>query len=100
MGQPDEKPGWLKFGFPLHYNSDVLEAMYALALAGTPVSEPVRRPLGVIREQATSEGKWLMASSLNGKMRADVEEKGHPSKSLTYRGWYVLQHFGVAEALR
>jgi len=100
LGQLDEKPGWLKFGFPLHYNSDVLEAMYVLALVDTPVSEPLQRPLAVICRQMTSDGKWLMASSLNGKMRADVEQKGRPSKWLTYRGWHVLQHFGAAGASR
>jgi hypothetical protein len=78
----------------------VLEAMYALALANTPVSEPLQRALDIICRQMTPDGKWIMASSLNGKMRADVEQKGRPSKWLTYRGWYVLRHFGVAEASR
>lgn len=93
LGRPDEKPGWLKFGFPLHYNSDLLEAVHALALHGTPYSEPLEKPLGIIREKMTPDGKWVMASSLNGKMRADVEKKGCPSKWLTFRAWHVLQHF-------
>jgi hypothetical protein len=34
-----DKPGWLRFGFPLSYNSDALEALLALAAIGEP-----RRP--------------------------------------------------------
>ncbi len=93
LGELSEKPGWLKFGFPLHYNSDLLEAMYALALCDTPVSDPLLRPLNIIRKKMTPDGKWVMENSLNGKMRADVEQVRKPSKWLTYRAWYVLRHF-------
>ncbi|RPI26584.1 MAG: hypothetical protein EHM61_11340 [Acidobacteria bacterium] len=92
-GQPDEKAGWLKFGFPLHYNSDLLEAMYALALCGTPMSDRLLRALQIVREKMTNDGRWILENTLNGKMRADVEKRGKPSKWLTYRARYVLQHF-------
>jgi hypothetical protein len=97
-GTPKPKPGWLKFGFPLHYNSDVLEAMYALAEVDTPMSPALDKPLQVIKEKMTPDGKWIMESSLNGKMLADVEEKGKPSKWLTYFALRVLAHFGGARS--
>lgn len=95
-GPGDQKPkqGWLKFGFPLHYNSDVLEAMYALAESGAPMSAALDRPLNVIESKMTVEGKWLMENSLNGKMWVDVETLGKPSKWLTYYALRVLGHFG------
>ncbi len=93
IGTRRPKPGWLRFGFPLHYNSDILEAMYALALLGTPMSPKLKKPLKVIKEKMTFDGKWIMQNSLNGKMLADVEEKGKPSKWLTYFAYYVLNHF-------
>ncbi len=93
-GDPKPKPGWLKFGFPLHYNSDILETLYAFAALGTPRSAVLERPLRVVEEKMTSEGKWVMESSLNGKMWADVERKGEPSKWLTYFALRVLAHFG------
>ncbi len=37
-----DKPGWLKFGFPLSYNSDALEALAALAAVGEPRRARVR----------------------------------------------------------
>jgi hypothetical protein len=92
-GDPKPKQGWLKFGFPLHYNSDVLEAMYALAESGTPMSAALERPLKVIESKMTSEGKWAMENSLNGKMWVDVETLGKPSKWLTYYALRVLGHF-------
>jgi hypothetical protein len=95
-GDPKPKSGWLKFGFPLHYNSDVLEAMYALAESGTPMSAALEKPLRVIESKRTPEGKWVLENSLNGKMWADVEAKGKPSKWLTYYALRVLTHFGRA----
>jgi hypothetical protein len=94
LGDPKPKQGWLKFGFPLHYNSDVLEAMYALAESGTPMSAALERPLQVIESKMTPEGKWVMENSLNGKMWVDVETQGKPSKWLTYFALRVLSHFG------
>jgi hypothetical protein len=93
IGERRPKQGWLRFGFPLHYNSDILEATYALAALGIPMSPKLKKPLKVIQDKRTSDGKWIMQNSLNGKMLADVEEKGKPSKWLTYFACYVLNHF-------
>jgi hypothetical protein len=93
LGDRQPKRGWLKFGFPLHYNSDILEAMYALATLRTPMTPKLNGPLQIINEKRTSEGKWIMDNSLNGKMLVDVEEKGKPSKWLTYFAIYVLDQF-------
>jgi hypothetical protein len=95
-GDPKPKQGWLKFGFPLHYNSDVLEAAYALAESGTPMSAALERPLRLIESKMTPEGQWVMENSLNGKMWVDVETLGKPSKWLTYYALRVLSHFGRA----
>lgn len=93
IGDLRPKQGWLKFGFPLHYNSDIMEAMYSLALLGVPMSPRLKRPLQAVRQKMTKEGTWILENSLNGKMLADVEEKGKPSKWLTCFGYQVLQHF-------
>lgn len=99
LGEPSEKPGWLKFGFPLHYNSDLLEALYALALCGVAPENSLEKPLEILREKMTPDGRWRLANSLNGKMRADVESVGKPSKWLTYRAWCALTHFQDAAVL-
>jgi hypothetical protein len=94
-GGREPKAGWLKFGFPLSYNSDVLEALCALALAGTPADARLSKALEAVEAKRTGKGVWLMENSLNGKMRSDVEAKGKPSKWLTFLALRVLRHFGA-----
>lgn len=87
-----EKPGWLRFGYPLSYNSDALESMDALASLGEPLHAEYEPALDAIRD-AGATGRWHIRNSLNGKMLADVEAKGEPSKWLTLRALKVLAHF-------
>jgi len=94
VGKATEKPGWLKFGFPLHYNSDLLEGLYALALCDVRFDKSLEKPLEILRQKMTPDGRWRLENSLNGKMRADVERVGKPSKWITYRACCVLKHFG------
>jgi len=91
LGEREAKAGWLKFGFPLHYNSDALEAMYALAQLGAPYSPRLEKALLAIERKRSPDGRWTLENSLNGKMLVDVEAKGEPSKWLTFLGRYVLQ---------
>jgi len=93
-GKRDKKKGWYRFGFPLHYNSDILEAMVALARLGVPMQPQLEKALRAIKDKMTPDGMWILENDLlNGKMWADVEEKGKPSKWLTYFALYVLKHF-------
>jgi len=93
LGGRVPKTGWTRFGFPLNYNSDILEAMFALATAGAPMSEALEDPLQVIRDKQTDGGVWRMEKSLNGQMWADVEVVGEPSKWITLYALIVLDHF-------
>jgi hypothetical protein len=93
MGELQPKASWIRFGFPLNYNSDILEAMVALATAGTPMSEALEKPLQVIRDKRTADGVWCLVKSLNGQMWVDVEVKGQPSKWITLFALLVLDHF-------
>jgi hypothetical protein len=93
LGKRVPKRGWTKFGFPLNYNSDVLEAMFALATVDAPASKVLEAPLQVIRDKRTAGGVWNLDKSFNGKMWADVEVKGQPSKWITLFASIVLDHF-------
>lgn len=89
-----DKPGWLRFGFPLSYNSDALEALIALAAVGEPARPEYAPALEVVKAAADREMRWTMRNSLNGKMLSDVEHKGEPSRWLTLRALTVWKHFG------
>jgi len=97
-GELGPKRGWLRFGFPLHYNSDILEALAALAHADVPYDARLDRALEVVLDRRTSDGRWLLDRSMNGKTLVDIETPRAPSKWLTFRALHVLKHFGVDDA--
>lgn len=91
------KTGWLRFGFPHSYNSDLLEAMLALADADVAHDPVMDDALDHIETKRQEDGRWKMETSLNGKMLADVERRGAPSKWVTLQAMTVLRHFGRIE---
>lgn len=91
------KAGWLKFGYPLHYNSDILEAMRSLADAGIKYDERMDDALDVIEKSRLADGRWKLAFSLNGKMWIDIEKRGQPSKWVTYHALRALKRYGRLE---
>lgn len=91
-----DKPGWLRFGYPLSYNSDVLESLAALAAVGEYRRPEYELALDVVRAAADPRMRWTMRNSLNGKMIADVEKKGQASKWLTLRALEVLRRYGAS----
>ncbi|MCZ6597646.1 MAG: hypothetical protein O7B99_08415 [Planctomycetota bacterium] len=94
LGERKEKQGWRRFGFPLHYNSDNLEALRALVQAKTPKRSPgVEFALERVLERRGSDGRWKMEHSWNGKMIANVETKGRPSRWITFYALHVLRWF-------
>ncbi len=82
---------WLQFGFPSFYESDLLEALDALAEAGYAQDPAFGRLLPLMLEQQDGEGRWALANSFNGLMHANVEAKGLPSRWLTLRALRVLK---------
>jgi hypothetical protein len=91
------KAGWLKFGYPLHYNSDILEAMRSLADAGVKYDSRMDDALDVIESNMVPSGRWKLAFSLNGKMWVDIEKRGRLSKWVTYHALRVLKTYGRLE---
>lgn len=85
-----EKPGWLKLGYPLSYNSDALEALAALAAAGVPSQADDAAAIALVEQAADAASRWVLRNSFNGKWLANVERKGRPSKWLTLRALLVL----------
>ena len=93
----EPKPGWLHFQFPSHYNTDLLEAMLALAEAEVDHHPAMDEALDKIEEKRLPDGRWALDKSLNGKMLSRVEARGRPSKWVTLRALRVLTRFGRME---
>jgi len=85
---------WFKFGFPLSYWSDVLEVTAVLVDLGYGHDPRLTPALRLILGKQDERGRWSLENALNGKMWADVEQKGRPSKWVTLRALRVLKGEG------
>ncbi len=91
-----EKPGWLRFGFPLGYNPDLLEVVLLLGEAGEKRDELIDSTLQLILDQRDEEsGMWSAGRSLNGKLWADLEAGTGPSAWITCRALLAFKRFGL-----
>ena len=86
------KPGWLKFRFHLNYNSDILDAMRALASLGISSKPEMKEALEIIKEKAI-QGKWVSEKQYKSPMYAQIEEYQKESKWITLHALTVLKHF-------
>lgn len=87
------KPGWLKFGFPLMYQTDALELLAIFSDLGI-VDERLREAISLARHKRLDDGSWKLESSFNGKMLVQIEKKGSPSKWVTLRAYDALRYYG------
>ena len=91
-GKPSES--WFRFGYPLGYVTDVLQNLEALTLLGYGHDRRLGNALDLLVSKRDGDGRWLMKYSYNGKMWADVETPGQPSKWVTLRALRVLKRAG------
>jgi len=82
---------WFKFGYPLSYTSDILEALETLAGLGHARDPRLANAVEFTLSKQDGQGRWKLEHTLNGKMWADIEQKGKPSKWVTLRALRVLK---------
>lgn len=91
-GTRKEKAGWKRFGFPLFYNSDILEVLDTFTRLG--IKDPrMDESINIVLEAQQPDGKWLLKHTFNGKFWHDIEKKGKPSKWITLRALRVLRSY-------
>jgi hypothetical protein len=86
------KPGWLRFGFPLMYQTDVLEILGILTRLGCR-DERMQEAIDVVVSKQDSSGRWKLADNFNGRFQVDIEAKGQPSKWITLNALRVLKGY-------
>jgi hypothetical protein len=88
-----EESRWLKFGFPWYFQSDLLDALEALAACGY-AGDP---RFGALAEQVVAkrqeDGRWLKEAGSTG---VRLERKGQPSKWITLKALTVLKQMEEA----
>jgi hypothetical protein len=84
------KPGWLRLGFPLMYQSDILEILGILTRLNVH-DERMQDAIDILISKQDEEGKWKLENSFNGKFQVNIEKKGKPSKWITLNALRVLK---------
>jgi hypothetical protein len=86
------KPGWLKFGFPLMYQTDTLEILGILTALGYK-DERMQEAVNLVLSKQDTEGKWILENTFNGRFQTSIEQKGKPSKWITLNALRMLKRF-------
>lgn len=81
----ESKPGWRRFGFPLTYQTDVLEILSIPAKLGLSGDGRAREARDLVASKADAPGRWKLERTFNGKYVVDIETRGEPSCWVTLR---------------
>ena len=84
------KPGWLRLGFPLMYQTDVLEILGILTALGCR-DERMREALHLVAGKADAQGRWKLESTFNDRFLVPIEAKGELSRWVTFEALRVLK---------
>ena len=90
----DSKPGWKRFGFPLMYQTDVLEILGLLGRLGKGGDERAREARELVASRADDRGRWRLQQTFNGRFWVDIETKGEPSRWVTLKALTALRDCG------
>jgi hypothetical protein len=82
---------WFKLGYPLGYVTDVLLNLEALAEAGCGGDPRLDEAAELVLSRQDQAGRWKLEYAYTGKMWADIEKKGAPSKWVTLRATRLLK---------
>lgn len=89
-GERRRKPSWMRFQFPLHYDSDLIEAMIYLGRLGVKATAVTAAAADRLRQAGTSDG-WKAKRSLDGKMWANLPFQ---DDWITLRALEALSYYG------
>jgi hypothetical protein len=86
------KPSWLKFSFPLMYQTDALEILDILTRLGYR-DERMQDAIDVVISKQDDNGRWNLERTFNGRFQTNIEQKGKASKWITLNALKVLKRF-------
>lgn len=86
------KPGWLRFGFPLMYQTDALEIFGVLASLGNK-DKRMQETIELVVSKQNSQGIWKLENTFNGRYQTNIERKGEDSKWITLHALRALKKF-------
>ena len=84
-------PLWFRLGFPSCYVADVLQNLEVLAELGHGRDGRLRPAIEWLLSKQDAQGRWRNQHAYNGKLWADIERQGVPSKWVTLRALRLLK---------
>jgi hypothetical protein len=86
------KPQWVKFGFPLMYQSDALEVAEILTRLGYRDTR-MQEAMDLIVSKQNEKGIWNLENTFNGRYLMSIERKDKPSKWVTLNAIKVMKRY-------
>lgn len=94
-GKGKPSPRWLEFGYPLEWDSDVLEVLELLAPHVSPDEARIQECLAFVLDKQDEQGRWPCEKHPKGGMWMqrffEFEELGQPSKWVTLHAMKMLK---------
>jgi hypothetical protein len=87
-------PNWWKFGFPVFYISDLLQAAEALAWLGYGADARLAGTLDFIRSRQDDQGRWKLELDYAERSGMRFGKKNQANKWVTHRALRVLKMAG------
>jgi hypothetical protein len=88
----DAKSEWLRFGFPLMWNTDALEMLGVLLKLGC--RDPrMQEAVDLVISKQDSQGRWTLETTHNGRFQVSIETRNKPSKWVTLKALTALRGF-------
>jgi len=81
---------WLKLSFP-NFSYDILRGLSVVTKLGYFKDERIKDAFEVLLRKQGSDGRWILESSPVGRMHATLEQKGKPSKWITFKALKVIK---------
>ncbi len=82
---------WLRFGFPWFYGYDTLRGLSILTKLAYINDDRMVDAVRLLIQKSRPDGRWLLDASPTGRMQANIEPVGRPSKWITLYAWKVLK---------
>ncbi len=86
------KPEWLRFGFPLMWNTDILEILEILTKLGYKDNR-MQEAVDLVISKQDNQVRWMLENTFNGRFQVSIERKGKPSKWITLKVLKVIKRF-------
>lgn len=87
------KPGWLKFGFPLMYQTDVLEILDILTELGIEDNR-MNEAINIVLSKQDDMGRWRIENTYNSdRLLIPMGQKDEQSKWITLRALRILKRY-------